>query len=732
MTSVDTSKQGWVSTGMSQEDFMAADTCLALDYNDNVIGSVQKKESHVFAPQQPRGILHRAFSVFLFDESGRLLLQQRAASKITFPKVWTNTCCSHPLHGQTPSEVDGHGEFHAIKHAAVRKLFHELGIEPHEVPPPNFKFLTRLHYWAADTLTHGPDSPWGENEIDYVLFIRSGTITEQYLKPRMNLEEVSDVKFVTQAELNDMMANPDLLWSPWFRIIAERFLVHWWKDLDRTINTNDFVDTLNIHRFDPLAHHMGGGGKAGPWLVSKKTTTPLAKDTKNRLGVKKQGAYGKVRVHSENIISQLTRFDEVSAAVRVKFFKPLGSRTALDLSNSDLDFCLEILTKGSRSFAEVILQLPKGLCKEVMVFYLVLRALDTIEDDMEAFENSEVKIQLLNNFYLEGLNDSTYSLHGVGQEAEATLLEQFGRVVRVFQTLSPEMQAVIRDITKQMGEGMAEFVVKDLGQGTRNMEEYNRYCHFVAGLVGIGLSDMFSCSGFELKSIGDQTRLSNSMGLFLQKTNIIRDYLEDFVDGRAFWPQTVWRRFASTNNLGEFAQHPKGASSLHCLNALVTDALEHVPDCLAYLHMIKDPAVFRFCAIPQVMAIATLDKCYNNTNVFTGVTKIRKGLACKLILQTATIADVHAVFHLFSTNIASRVAPDDPSARRTSANCQVIASMTANTRSSTSIVPYVVPVVLVASVLLLSSYSKNAPVTSATTSSASVTSWPVFVSSMFR
>lgn len=56
-----------------------------------------------FNAAQPEGILHRAFSVFLFDDRGRLLLQQRASSKITFPDVWTNTCCSHPLHGYSPS-----------------------------------------------------------------------------------------------------------------------------------------------------------------------------------------------------------------------------------------------------------------------------------------------------------------------------------------------------------------------------------------------------------------------------------------------------------------------------------------------------------------------------------------------------------------------------------------------------------------------------------------------------
>ncbi len=67
-----------------------------------------------------------------------------------------------------------------------------------------------------------------------------------------------------------------------------------------------------------------------------------------------------------------------------------------------------------------------------------------------------------------------------------------------------------------------------------------QYCHYVAGLVGIGLSKLFSASELEDSVVGEDTALSNSMGLFLQKTNIIRDYLEDVVQDRCFWPQQVW------------------------------------------------------------------------------------------------------------------------------------------------------------------------------------------------
>jgi hypothetical protein len=78
----------WNGNAMTQTDMMEKDTVLVLDKDDNVIGSASKKESHVFKQEQARGILHRAFSVFLFDEStGEFLLQQRASTKITFPEV---------------------------------------------------------------------------------------------------------------------------------------------------------------------------------------------------------------------------------------------------------------------------------------------------------------------------------------------------------------------------------------------------------------------------------------------------------------------------------------------------------------------------------------------------------------------------------------------------------------------------------------------------------------------
>ena len=104
------------------------------------------------------GLLHRAFSVFLFNSRNQLLLQQRASEKITFPDMWTNTCCSHPLGipGETGATLEAAVE--GVRRAAQRKLDHELGIKKDQVPLDRFKFLTRIHYLASS------DGKWGEHE----------------------------------------------------------------------------------------------------------------------------------------------------------------------------------------------------------------------------------------------------------------------------------------------------------------------------------------------------------------------------------------------------------------------------------------------------------------------------------------------------------------------------------------------------------------------------------------
>lgn len=255
---------------MDQNAMMESDTLIAVDECDNIIpnASISKKRAHVFGPSSPRGILHRAFSVFLFNSQKDLLLTRRSLDKITFPGVWTNTCCSHPLQNMIPNEVDDpnvdYPHFPGTKYAAIRKLHHELGIEPEAVPHEKFRFLTRFHYWATDIQNddaNDDDVPlpiWGEHEIDYIFFIQC----MDDIKVRPNPEEVAEYKFVSMNELKSMMYpsssnnnhEEPLKWSPWFQGIMERGGFDWWENLQDALEENpssNIYCNKDVTFFDP-------------------------------------------------------------------------------------------------------------------------------------------------------------------------------------------------------------------------------------------------------------------------------------------------------------------------------------------------------------------------------------------------------------------------------------------------------------------------------------------------
>ncbi|XP_049612208.1 squalene synthase isoform X1 [Syngnathus scovelli] len=319
--------------------------------------------------------------------------------------------------------------------------------------------------------------------------------------------------------------------------------------------------------------------------------------------------------------------------------------------SQSLRTCYVYLNQTSRSFAAVIQALDGELRHAVCIFYLVLRALDTVEDDMSI--PLDKKVPMLNDFHTYLYQDAwSFS---ESQEKDRQVLEDFPTISLEFRNLAEEYRVVISDICRRMGVGMAEFLEKKVG----SMKEWDKYCHFVAGLVGIGLSRLFSASQLEEPEVGWDTDLANSMGLFLQKTNIIRDYLEDTKEGRAFWPQEAWSQFAG--RLEDLAQPEKLESALSCLNLLVTDALRHVPDVIAYLARLRNQSVFNFCAIPQVMAIATLSSCYNNPLVFQGVVKIRKGQAVTLMMEATNMRAVQNIISQYSQEILHKVSLADPS-----------------------------------------------------------------------
>ncbi|KAK9292215.1 hypothetical protein L1049_020177 [Liquidambar formosana] len=135
-----------------QRRLMFEDECILVDENDRVVGHESKYNCHLMEKIESENLLHRAFSVFLFNSKYELLLQQRSATKVTFPLVWTNTCCSHPLYRE--SELIDENAL-GVRNAAQRKLLDELGIPAEDVPVDQFMPLGRMLYKAPS------DGKWG-------------------------------------------------------------------------------------------------------------------------------------------------------------------------------------------------------------------------------------------------------------------------------------------------------------------------------------------------------------------------------------------------------------------------------------------------------------------------------------------------------------------------------------------------------------------------------------------
>jgi isopentenyl-diphosphate Delta-isomerase len=162
---------------------MKEELLILVDEDDQEIGVMEKMEAH------RTGMLHRAFSVFIFDSSGHMLLQKRAVSKYHSGGLWTNACCSHPRPGEE------------VKVAAQRRLQEEMGITCSLMQLMRFKYKAYL------------DQGLIEHELDHVFI---GYTDDQ---PVPNTNEVCDWDYYTMEELHKLLRlNPDLF-TAWFRLI---------------------------------------------------------------------------------------------------------------------------------------------------------------------------------------------------------------------------------------------------------------------------------------------------------------------------------------------------------------------------------------------------------------------------------------------------------------------------------------------------------------------------------
>ncbi len=157
---------------------------ILVDEKDNELGSMEKMEAH------RKGVLHRAFSVLLFNSKGEVLLQKRSANKYHSVGLWTNTCCSHPK----PNEP--------VELTVRRRLKEEMGIDIQ--PEYVYKFLYRIA--LANSLI--------EHELDHVYMGRFDG------EPVINLKEVENWKFANVGRLKEDMHQHPEAYTYWFRLMV--------------------------------------------------------------------------------------------------------------------------------------------------------------------------------------------------------------------------------------------------------------------------------------------------------------------------------------------------------------------------------------------------------------------------------------------------------------------------------------------------------------------------------
>ena len=170
---------------MAREEVVSSDSeeLILVDENDREIGSQSKSDCH-----SGKGVLHRAFSIFVFNGDNELLLQKRSPEKLLWPNYWSNTCCSHPRLGET------------MAGATVRRLDQELGFK---CP---LEFLYKFKYQAQF------GAVGAEHEYCWVYYGRyDGQLN-------VNLKEIAEWRFIGVADLERELAKAPETFTPWFKM----------------------------------------------------------------------------------------------------------------------------------------------------------------------------------------------------------------------------------------------------------------------------------------------------------------------------------------------------------------------------------------------------------------------------------------------------------------------------------------------------------------------------------
>ena len=289
-------------------------------------------------------------------------------------------------------------------------------------------------------------------------------------------------------------------------------------------------------------------------------------------------------------------------------------------------------------------KVPTQLC----IFYLVLRGLDTIEDDMTL--PTEIKQSILRSFHIHATTPGWHFTGSGPNIKDRQLLLEFHHVVEEMNLLPPKSvifsnfaylynlirryKSIIINTTYQMELGMAHYAQATAdGGGTlclSTIADYDLYGHYVGGLMGEGLLQTFFSSEGGAPCTALQLELSDRWGRC--SADFIRDFREDVEEERYLWPKEIWSRpeygFGGMREMYEAVEadptSQKARKALYVQSEMVYEALRHAPDSLDFLRLLRKPSVFHFAAKLLCANFAKLDVCFMNMDVFLRDVKVRK------------------------------------------------------------------------------------------------------------
>ena len=310
----------------------------------------------------------------------------------------------------------------------------------------------------------------------------------------------------------------------------------------------------------------------------------------------------KIVNHKPNIVSQLLHPSEYVMGMKMdddrkgllNISAPMGARY------EDILLCESLLNESSNNMSLVIKELPDCLRLPVALFYLYYKTLQVIYDipsqALENFNNfittdisndiipssHEIKQNMLSSFYeiLDIQDPPNFNTIDTGKESNNDLLSNLKTINSIFITLPEYHQEIIKTTIKNIGKGMGEYAVRNLTSGTDNRQDFETYNDMLAGEFGIGLTKQFIGTNLEANTMDSSCFiLAAKLGSFISKTNIIRDYYKDLLKNKSFWPREVWSLYRKTLPELRFGE----SSDVACLNHMITDALEDLPNCMEYL-----------------------------------------------------------------------------------------------------------------------------------------------------